>query len=368
MDYWDNSKNQRAQTNHNDHKNYTLLIAIAIVSVVISAYFIFNIPSETQAISGEVIRRLRPQAQIDIEKLQIEPCNRPIAEDLVVNLINSAEYTATLSFIKYNEQKCGYNKQLLTGVFLAKKGLSDFSGAEETATKLLEENPESPNIYIWRAEAKENRGNLQGAYEDLKKGLSLFPDPSRVISKVFYDLAKLAAKTNQPCEAVAVLQDYVSFDNIQRHTPQVISLIQKWQKDGSCPAAFGSGTVRLHYNPADSAIIMPVEVNGTRSKMIIDTGASRTVLTKSFANKVGIKPQYNQGSMTNTANGKVWQMGGRAKHISLGGASANNVPIFIQTTDKGNFGDGIDGLLGLSFLGNFKFSINKGILELQSLE
>jgi hypothetical protein len=59
---------------------------------------------------------------------------------------------------------------------------------------------------------------------------------------------------------------------------------------------------------------------------------------------------------------------GRAKRISLSDASVNNVPIFIQTTDKENFGNGIDGLLGLSFLGNFKFSINKGVLELQSLE
>ncbi|MCB2082050.1 MAG: retroviral-like aspartic protease family protein [Rickettsiales bacterium] len=103
--------------------------------------------------------------------------------------------------------------------------------------------------------------------------------------------------------------------------------------------------------------------------MVIDTGATRTLLAKSLAKRAGIEPSSSLGSIVSTANGKIWQAGGRAKQITLGDASSSYVPVFIQTTDDNIFGNtDVEGLLGLSFLGNFKFSLNKGILELQPLE
>ncbi len=365
MDYWDNSKNPRPPEPKN---NYKLWAAAAIGLIAASVYFTSTAPVETYAIPGAVIGRLNDIARSDIDRLKTEPCNRKVAENLLGYMMNSAEYSASLSFIKFTEKQCGFNKDFLPIVFLAQKSLSDYAGAEETTGKLLEEHPAAPEIYIWRAEIKENRGNLQGAYEDMKKGLSLFADPSRVIAKVFYDLANLAIKINQPCEAVAILQDYITLDNVAHRTPQAMSLIKEWREKGSCPEPFGKGTVRMHYNPGLPSIIMPVEINGVQGRMIIDTGASKTVLTKSFAQKTGIKPENGQSEMVITANGNTRQMLGRAKKIALGDAKASNVPVYIQISEQQNFGRNIDGLLGLSFLGNFKFSISKGVLELQSLE
>ncbi|WP_281349314.1 retropepsin-like aspartic protease family protein [Parvibaculum sedimenti] len=108
-------------------------------------------------------------------------------------------------------------------------------------------------------------------------------------------------------------------------------------------------------------------MNGIEARMIIDTGASRTSLTRSFAARAGIEPVKDDGSIAHTANGAIWVMGGRAKVISLGDARASNIPVFIQTVEQKGFGPGIDGLLGLSFLGNFKFTVNDGVLELQPL-
>jgi hypothetical protein len=60
--------------------------------------------------------------------------------------------------------------------------------------------------------------------------------------------------------------------------------------------------------------------------------------------------------------------GGRADSISLGGARLGAVPVFIQDSTKGFLGEGVDGLLGLSFLGNFHVVINAGVLELRQLK
>jgi aspartyl protease family protein len=66
-----------------------------------------------------------------------------------------------------------------------------------------------------------------------------------------------------------------------------------------------------------------------------------------------------------TANGKALVFGGRAASVSVGDARLNVVPVFIESSADSSFGDGIDGLLGNSFLGNFDANFKGGFLELQ---
>jgi len=141
-----------------------------------------------------------------------------------------------------------------------------------------------------------------------------------------------------------------------------------WQKQGSCPPLSGAGTALLRFNPNDSTIIVPITVNGVPGRMILDTGASRTVLSHQFARRTGIEPSKLYGAVVSTANGETWLPGGRAEFIQVGGARLADVPVFIKTAESGSFGDGVDGLLGLSFLGNFRVKIGGGALELRPLE
>ena len=181
-------------------------------------------------------------------------------------------------------------------------------------------------------------------------------------------MAEAAVQLGRPCEAVSIMQDYVAFDNLERRTPAMRGLMRDWQTQGKCADPFGSGKARLKYERLGGGIVLPVTINGVTGNMIIDTGASRTALTQGFAKRAGIKPSLTDGSLVHTANGTVWAMGGRAEKISLGAASSGNVPVFIQTEGDKGFGPGIDGLLGLSFLGNFKFTLNSGVLELTPLK
>jgi len=113
---------------------------------------------------------------------------------------------------------------------------------------------------------------------------------------------------------------------------------------------------------------MPVDVNGVQMRMIVDTGATRTTLTHLAAERAGIRASTEDGAMVTSANGVIWVAGAKAKRVALGEASATNVSVYVQQADTSGLGANVDGLLGLSFLGNFKFSANNGVLELAPLD
>jgi clan AA aspartic protease (TIGR02281 family) len=243
---------------------------------------------------------------------------------------------------------------------------SDFLAAERSSNDLAVQYPTDPSAYRSRADTSEKLGDIPGALTDMRTALSLLPDPSHVALSVYYDLARLEGKIGQYCEAVATLRDYIAYDPKNRRTQQLTTVMQNWQQQGSCAPSSGTGSAFLHYDPRSDAIIVPVKVNGLPAKMILDTGASRTALTQSLAAKTGIEASAPEGAIVTTANGTKWIPGGRARSLSLGEAHLDDVPIFISPGRS--FGAGVDGLLGLSFLGNFRVRVGGGTLQVRPLQ
>lgn len=283
------------------------------------------------------------------------------------SLATAGEFAAVISFVNLTEVKCGENDELWQSLIIAQDGSSDFTGADATLTRVIAKFPNSSKAYFQRGNNRIKMKNFQGAYDDYRKAIYIYSDPSKIRYEAFEGMANAALQLHRPCEAVSILQDYVAFDNLDRRTPAVSGLMRDWQKQGSCSDPFGSGKTRMKYTHGASGILLPVSVNGTIGQMLIDTGASRTSLTGSFAKRAGIKASETDGTMVNTANGQTWVLGGRAEKIALGKASVKNVPVFIQNNSANGFGQGVDGLLGLSFLGNFKFTLNRGQLILEPL-
>lgn len=340
------------------------VIALAVVGVMVA----YAYQGPEYVISSELAARLDPTTRLAAKRLVSEPCNRTLASQLVGALSDQAEYATVISFSTQTETKCGPNEELLRPVFAAQMGSADFVGADRTASELIAQYPANPHVYGWRAEAREKRGDPVGAYADMRTTLSLFLDPSNVALSVYYDVARLAAKTGKPCDGVVTLRDYIAYDPENRRTQQLATVMRDWQTKGDCAPLSGTGTALIRFDPNGSAIIVSVEVNGVPGHMIVDTGASRTALSKQFADRAGIEATDLKGAIVTTANGKTWVSGGRADFISLGGAHLSMVPVFVQESSTNSFGDGIDGLLGLSFLGNFQVHIHSGVLELRPLE
>ena len=115
------------------------------------------------------------------------------------------------------------------------------------------------------------------------------------------------------------------------------------------------------------SLIVPVELNGERTvQLILDTGATMTVLSTEVAVELGIMSDpRSQITTVKTAGGPIQVTMTQIETITVGGARAQNVAVAIHDLPDGP--DGIEGLLGMSFLNHFLVTLdtNQGQLHLR---
>ncbi len=102
-----------------------------------------------------------------------------------------------------------------------------------------------------------------------------------------------------------------------------------------------------------------------REDLIVDTGATDTVISSSLAKKIGIQAAKGKNVLCQVADGRT--VNGKQiniKEVRVGGAKVYNVQAVVL--DSGEMGDS-PGLLGMSFLKNFVFKVDteKELLVLQ---
>ncbi|MGI0486293.1 retropepsin-like aspartic protease family protein [Pantanalinema rosaneae CENA516] len=114
-------------------------------------------------------------------------------------------------------------------------------------------------------------------------------------------------------------------------------------------------TARIKYRLSGTPVI-DVTFNGSRTfEMILDTGASGTLITRSMANALSVTP-FNRGIAT-LADGRAVAFDiGRVTSIAVDGAEIRNVPVAIA--DRTNIG-----LLGHDFFGNYDVKIKQDVVE-----
>ncbi len=102
--------------------------------------------------------------------------------------------------------------------------------------------------------------------------------------------------------------------------------------------------------------VIDVTFNGNQKfEMLLDTGASGTLITRSMARALQI-PIIGAGQFT-MADGRTIVMPlGQLNSISIQGARVNNVKVAIAS-------DAADGLLGHDFLGNYDIKIKRDVIE-----
>ena len=126
------------------------------------------------------------------------------------------------------------------------------------------------------------------------------------------------------------------------------------RKDDALQETRGGAEVFAVPRP-NNIVNLPVTINGTRGTFVLDTGATFVSLQNSFAQKAGVKIDRESVVHLRTANGIVEGKRGRAQTIQLRSLLAKDVPIVVQA---GEYGAGIDGLLGMSFLSRFTVNID----------
>lgn len=114
-------------------------------------------------------------------------------------------------------------------------------------------------------------------------------------------------------------------------------------------------TARIKYRLSGTPVI-DVTFNGARTfEMIVDTGASGTLITRSMAD--ALKVTAFSKDIATMADGRMVAFDiGRVNSITVDGAEIRNVPVAIA--DRTNIG-----LLGHDFFGNYDVKIKQDVVE-----
>ncbi len=131
-------------------------------------------------------------------------------------------------------------------------------------------------------------------------------------------------------------------------------------------AAQSSPTIAIPLTKVGGSLVVQAQLNGTKDvQLILDTGATMTVLSYDVAIELGIlSGSDNSVNTVNTAGGQVQVNMARLEEIRVGSAKAKNVAVVIHDLPDGL--PQVSGLLGMSFLSRFLITLDsdKGVLHL----
>ncbi len=126
----------------------------------------------------------------------------------------------------------------------------------------------------------------------------------------------------------------------------------------------------FRFNPNSTVIIMPVDIKGKNDfietlRLVIDTGATYTLIPWRIASSLGIELTTPQESLNlTTASGVEKVSLISLESVKLGDKEIKNCKTVLHDLPSKSYADG---LLGLSFLKNFKLAIDfqTGVLSLE---
>ncbi len=124
---------------------------------------------------------------------------------------------------------------------------------------------------------------------------------------------------------------------------------------------------RLKFNSSASIIVVDVIIKAKTSiaaRMVLDTGASFVVISSRLTTALGVTIDPKKNIKTATATKIESTPLILIPEMSLLGKTAKNIKAIVKDLPPQS---GVDGLLGLSFLKDFKMTIEfkKGILTLE---
>jgi aspartyl protease family protein len=300
-----------------------------------------------------------------LEELNREPCDQTAIVDLGKALDQEGyrreAATAHVSF----SSNCGNHAPSLRAAANILIKLSDYAGAVKIASKLIDLEPFNDNGYFLRALANDRGAMPKKAIDDYLTAIELFGDKSKIASVSYDGLARSYEKLGQFCDAALSIDAWVALNPGQHETSQTRAMISNYSAKGGCAARMPAAREEVFpITRHNNVVTLPVMVNGIRGTLILDTGATYVALKNAFAQRAKVEIEQDSSVRLNTANGLADGKRGRAKIIQLRSLQAKDVPIVVQTESRGMYGDGVDGLLGMSFLSRFHVTIGPSSVKL----
>src|SRR5712671_2388377 len=326
-----------------------------------------NTPVDVGAISA-AMSRLSIALPMDIaaagpvkkplDDLNREPCDQQaiVALGLALDKIGRKREAANAQ-LSFSKACGGYapSLKMAANMLLA---LSDYAGAATAATELVNLNPHDDGNFYLRATAYDRGGSSRKAIDDYLAAIELFGNKAAISSDSYLAVARNYEKLGQFCDAGSIIEAWVALNPTRNDSSRMQAIIADYNAKGKCEAA-NSRSEELFRRPLNNSVLkLPVVINGVHGTFIMDTGAKWVSMYSAFAEKAKVQIDQESKVKLYTANGVTEGKRGHAATIQLRSLQAKDVDVVVQSGGQGSYGQGVDGLLGLSFLSRFKVSID----------
>lgn len=235
--------------------------------------------------------------------------------------------------------------------------VSDYTRSIELSGKLIAMQPNNDNGYFLRAVAHERDKQCDKAIADYSSSIELFGNKERISSAAYEGMSRCYEALGQQCSAMVPIENWVALDPAEHDNDQTRSILGRLAKEGQCAAESSGSKEEVFRRKGKNVIRVKATINGTDGTFILDTGATYVSIKKSFAESAGIK-LTGQNIKISTANGPVDGLLTKAQSVKLKSLEARQVQLVVQLDDFQDFGDGIDGLIGMSFLARYEFAMD----------
>ena len=308
-----------------------------------------------------------PFVWLRLEELQREPCDQKSIGDLAMMLEKLGYRREAANGLYKFFQHCEAPLTALNRSANIYLKLTDYEKAVEIADEFVRRAPTDHVARYLRGVALEGAKDFRRALIDYADTIELFSDKKAIGSQVFVRMAGAYAALGQFCEAAAPINMWVSFDVATRDTSQTQKIISDYEAQGNCVAPKQPfQKERFPVRGQKNVVTVKAEINGVRGVFILDTGASYLSVKSAFADRAKI-PQTDLSEITlMTANVMAKAKLSKADKVVLGKLEATNVPVAVQRVDDKGYGEGVDGLLGMSFLSRFDVQMAGGFIEVRT--
>jgi clan AA aspartic protease (TIGR02281 family) len=309
------------------------------------------------SLPDQVSNRLPIASRLD--QLRREPCDQTAIFDLGKGLEDAGyRREAATALVSFSEQ-CGGNEGALRRAANILLKLTDYRKTIDITNKIVELAPYNDNGYYLRARAYDGIKDYKQAIADYVTGIELFGDKDRISSNSYIRLSDAYAALEQYCEAMRPIEAWVAINPARNDTSQTRAILATLAQKGNCSSETSGRGETIAVSGAGKQINVAVQVNGTRGRFLLDTGATFVLVRRTFASSARLHVQDDGRIRLHTANGVGSAVLGRADTVKLGTIEARNVAVAVQSDSDAAYGQGVDGLLGMSFLSRFDVRIDE---------
>ena len=161
------------------------------------------------------------------------------------------------------------------------------------------------------------------------------------------------------CSMVELAGDTVVLGGkIARETVKLSGeIVQVSGKLGGAGIRYFSGTRVIRLEKEGNSYFVKVRINKKHTaRLLLDTGATNVQISRLLARKIGVGLNNKQAIQCTLADGStVPAISVILKEVRIGRVDVNNVDALVLVRD---YDTAEDGLLGMSFLNNFKFELD----------